>query len=262
MSPTIRLTVVQLEIRWCQLEENLRHLENLLEKAGDADLIVLPEMFATGFIFDDLATMAGGDRVQQWMQDTARAHGAAVMGSVAVRENDRWYNRLLLVEPNGKVQQYDKRHLFVKSPEPIFFKRGEQPVVFEYQGWRICPQVCYDLRFPLWSRNTYADGRFRYDILVYVANWPAARSEHWNALLKARAIENQAYVVAANCVGHDPQNLAYVGDSQVLDFQGVSVQTAPPGQECLLSVMLTQESLQRYRQTFLVWQDWDHPVGL
>lgn len=262
MPQNLQITLVQSAIQWGEIETNLRNLEDMLNKVERTDMIVLPEMFATGFIMDDVESLAGGDRVLSWMNVMAMEHDAAIVGSVALQIENRWFNRLLMVEPNGNIQQYDKRHLFVKSKEPDYFEKGSEPVVFAYKGWRVCPQVCYDLRFPVWSRNACQDRQFRYDVLLYVANWPAARSEHWNTLLKARAIENQAYVLAANCVGHDPQNLAYVGDSQVLDFQGVSVQTAPPGQECLLSVMLTQESLQRYRQTFPVWQDWDHPVGL
>ena len=257
MPQNLQITLVQSAIQWGEIETNLRNLEEMLATVKQTDMIVLPEMFATGFIMDDVESLSGGDRVLSWMNVMAMEHDAAIVGSVALQIENRWFNRLLMVEPNGNIQQYDKRHLFVKSPEPELFTQGERQEVFEYKGWRICPQVCYDLRFPVWSRNAYAQGAFRYDVLLYVANWPAARAEHWNTLLKARAIENQAYVVAVNCVGEDPNGSRYTGDTQVVGPKGEVIAQCQPGKEQCVEVVLSQPSLSAYRNRFPVWQDWD-----
>lgn len=257
MSQNLHVTIVQSEIRWYQLDDNLQHLETLLKNVGNTDLIVLPEMFATGFVLDGMEQLAGGDRVLSWMNYMAQIHNAAVVGSVALQVEEHWYNRLLLVEPDGTVHEYDKRHLFVKSQEPKYFESGVQNPIIEYKGWRICPRVCYDLRFPVWDRNGCKNGVFDYDILLFVANWPQSRSDHWNTLLKARAIENQSYVVAANCAGIDPKGTCYSGDSQLVDFEGHVLQTANDGKEHLIQMDLSQDALQQYRQSFPVWKDWD-----
>lgn len=258
MPQNLQITLVQSAIQWGEIETNLRNLEEMLATVKQTDMIVLPEMFATGFVVDDVESLAGGDRVLSWMNVMAMEHDAAIVGSVALQIENRWFNRLFMVEPNGNIQQYDKRHLFVKSKEPDYFEKGSEPVVFAYKGWRVCPQVCYDLRFPVWSRNACQDSQFRYDVLLYVANWPAARAEHWNTLLKARAIENQAYVLAANCVGGDKAHrMAYQGDTQAIDPNGVIVAKAREGVSECLTVELSYDNLHLCRDGFPVWRDWE-----
>lgn len=257
MLEDLHITLIQSEIRWNDMDFNLRHISKMLQEEETSDLIILPEMFATGFIVEDLEHLAGGERILAWMNTMAAIHHTALIGSVAFQFNRKWYNRLFMVEPDGRVQHYDKRHLFVKSQEPTYFEQGNDRVVFEYKGWRICPQICYDLRFPTWSRNEVRDEQFRYDVLLYVANWPAVRAEAWNTLLKARAIENQAYVVAANCVGTDSAGNKYSGDSQVVDAMGRLMVQCREGEEQCVEAVLSHKSLSAFRERFPVWQDWD-----
>lgn len=256
MTRTLPITIVQNEIRWHDITHNLGAAHKLLHNVRSDGLIVLPETFATGFIVNNLPSNNSA-QIVEWMQQLAGDHHSAVTGSVAVHENGKWYNRLYFITPDGIVGTYDKRHLFPTSPEPELFQKGDTLPIFEYQGWRICPQICYDLRFPVWCRNSVKDGQFKYDILLYVANWPAARDHIWNTLLTARAIENQCYVLGCNCVGDDPQGRHYQGDSQLIAPSGERMATATPSTAMLVTAELSSTRLNAWRTRFPVSEDWD-----
>lgn len=191
--PGLKISVLQQPLVWMDGPANLRHFDRQLEEITGRDVIVLPEMFTTGFAMEAAKQSMPQDEVVAWMHARAQETNALIAGSVALQTGRGPVNRFLLVEPEGKVHFYDKRHLFRMADEHQHYEAGSERVVFEWRGWRILPLVCYDLRFPVWSRN-----RNDYDLALYVANWPAPRSLHWQALLTARAIENQAYVVGCN----------------------------------------------------------------
>ena len=257
MKKDLRIGILQMEIAWHKVEQNLANAEQLLLQIPDADLVVLPEMFATGFVIDKRQKADGDHSILNWMRQLAARHNAAVAGSVAVVDNGLRYNRLYLVSPDGEIQAYDKRHLFPGSPEPVFFQRGTRLPIFHYEGWKICPQVCYDLRFPVWSRNQFTNGQFKYDILLNVANWPAARAAAWNTLLQARALENQCFVVACNCVGEDLLHTYYQGDSSIILPDGTVMSTSGDGQQQCVCGTLSYPDLQSLREKFPVANDWD-----
>lgn len=256
MTRSLPITIVQNEIHWHEISHNLDAAHELLHDVRPNGLIVLPETFATGFIVNDLPS-DNSAQIIEWMQRLAGDHHSAVTGSVAVHESGKWYNRLYFITPDGIVGTYDKRHLFPTSPEPELFQKGDTLPIFEYQGWRICPQICYDLRFPVWCRNSMKNSQFKYDILLYVANWPAARAHIWNTLLAARAIENQCYVVGCNCVGNDPQGRHYQGDSQIIAPSGEHIAISTPSTAMLLQADLSSTRLNAWRTRFPVSEDWD-----
>lgn len=221
-------------------------------------MVILPEMFTTGFTMlpeGKAEEMEGA--TQTWMQTLAAELDAVVVGSLIVEENGQFFNRLLAVGPEGLLTRYDKRHLFRMAGEDENYASGQQSSVFEVKGWRINPLVCYDLRFPVWSRNTSSElPRLNYDVLLYVANWPEVRVSHWKTLLKARAIENQAYCLGVNRVGTDGNGVVYSGDSAAIDYMGTVLATATREAK-LLNVSLDWKGLERYREKFPVWQDAD-----
>lgn len=213
----MKIVLIQSDLYWEQPDKNRNHFEQKINGITQAvDLIVLPEMFSTGFTMNAKAvaeTMQG--ETVHWMQALAKQNKCAITGSLIIEENGQYYNRMLFVFPDGEMQQYDKRHLFSLAGENQFYTGGTQKVIVEYLDWKICLQICYDLRFPVFARNVE-----NYDLLLYVANWPKVRINAWDALLKARAIENLSYVVAVNRVGLDANKYEHVGHSQVIDFLG------------------------------------------
>ncbi|MBV8784661.1 MAG: amidohydrolase [Gammaproteobacteria bacterium] len=216
---TLRVTLVQQPLAWHDAAANREHFaRQLAPLAGSTDLIVLPETFTTGFSMDvaALAESAGGPSVE-WLQRQAARLDAAVTGSIITVSGGHYFNRLLWVEPDGTVRHYDKRHLFRMAREHEHFTPGRAALIVRWRGLSVCPLVCYDLRFPVFSRRR---AELDYDLLLYVANWPAARADAWEALLRARAIENQAYVVGVNRTGTDGLKIPYRGGSAVLDFLG------------------------------------------
>jgi predicted amidohydrolase len=215
----LRVTLVQQPLAWHDPEANRTHLEALLlPLAGETDLIVLPETFTTGFSMEvaRLAEPANGPSAE-WLSRLAARVDAVITGSVITRDGDRCYNRLLWAAPTGESRHYDKRHLFRMAGEHQHFTAGAGAWSVPWRGFRVCPLVCYDLRFPVFSRRRE---QLDYDLLVYVANWPAPRANAWRQLLRARAIENQAYVVGVNRVGRDGTGVQYAGDSAAVDFLG------------------------------------------
>lgn len=251
--PDLQLALIQTTLVWQDASANRDHFARLLEQARGADLIVLPEMFSTGFSMDSAALAEPEDGpTSQWLRQQAQELGAVVCGSLIIQAADGSYrNRLLWARPDGSLAHYDKRHLFRMAGEHKHYSAGEQQVVLEVKGWRVRPLICYDLRFPVWSRD--AGGT---DLLLYTANWPAARRHHWNRLLPARAIENLCYVAAVNRVGEDGKGHAYSGDSQVLDFQGESL-LAAHDVDGVFRVSLSAAELATYRQRFPAHLDAD-----
>lgn len=247
----MRIAILQHDIVWASPADNMRHLEGLLDKAPEADLYVVAEMWATGFSTDPTGMAEGHRASLEWMACVARSHNAAVAGSIAMEENGQYRNRFYFVKPDGVTQYYDKRHLFAYGGEDKHFTRGEQRVVVEWLGVRFLLEVCYDLRFPVWSRN-----RGDYDAALYVASWPSSRIEAWDTLLKARAIENQCYVIGVNRVGKDP-NCEYAGASAIIDAYGRQIAKCDNNEECVAKATLDVEALQAFRQKFPVLRDRD-----
>ncbi|MCF0197839.1 MAG: amidohydrolase [Bacteroidaceae bacterium] len=250
----MRITLLQTDIQWARPADNRQAAEALMITAAPTDVFILPEMFSTGFATEPegVAETADSDTLR-WMQRMADRFDAAVCGSVAVAEAGRYFNRCYFVKPGGTVVAYDKHHLFSYGGENRRFTAGEQPCRVEWRGatFRLC--VCYDLRFPVWSRNS---AEAPYDVLLYVANWPETRRRAWDALLRARAIENQCYVAAVNRVGTDPC-CRYDGGSCVTDAYGNVVCQATDGQAGAVTAELDLEALHRFRQKFPVLADAD-----
>ncbi len=248
----MKVTIMQRDILWASKEENLRRAAAVMQRLAPCDLVVLPEMFATGFGANpaDVAEPEDGGTVLQWMRQMARQHDCAVAGSVAVGATS-FKNRLYFVYPDGAVAAYDKHHLFTYGGEHLNYDAGQQRVVVEWRGVRILLMVCYDLRFPTWSRN-HED----YDCAIYVASWPAARIEAWTTLLRARAIENQCYVVGVNRVGDDP-HCHYCGASRIIDAYGRDMAMCPRDEEAVATAELDITALNAFRSKFPVLKDRD-----
>lgn len=241
----LTVSLVQCELAWEAPADNREHLGALIaDTAGRSDLVVLPEMFTTGFSMNALGNAEEpGGATEQWLLAQARQWDCAVTGSIAVRENDAVYNRMLFATPAG-VSHYDKRHLFRMAGEHKRYAAGQDRVIVPWRGWRINLQVCYDLRFPVFSRN-----RQDYDLMLFVANWPAARRLHWRALLPARAIENLACVVGVNRIGQDAKGLDYSGDSMAINAEG-KVLADQENKNGTVSVVLSGADLLSYRERF------------
>jgi len=253
MSSHLRVTLVQTELAWQDPAANRRSLAGHFRGlAGHTDLVVLPEMFSTGFSMEaeQLAEEMGGPTIG-WLREEAAALGCVITGSLIVRDAGRCFNRLVWARPDGSLEYYDKRHLFRLANEQQHYAAGTRRLVTAVKGWRVCPLICYDLRFPVWSRS-----RGDYDLLLYVANWPQRRAHAWVTLLKARAIENLSYVVGVNRIGRDGNGTSYAGDSVALDFLGQPL-SSEGGGDRVETVVLDLESLQSYRNSFPAQLDAD-----
>jgi omega-amidase len=254
----INVTLIQSDLHWEDPVANLAMFEEEIWKIGQTtDVIVLPEMFTTGFSMNTLALAEAMNlRTFKWMKQMAQQTGALLLGSFIAKENNTFFNRMLWMEPNGNFKTYDKRHLFRMAEEHKVYSPGTERLVEKWKGWSICPLVCYDLRFPVWSRNTWdSNGRGAYDLLVYVASWPAARVRHWDTLLRARAIENLSYVVGVNRIGYG-NGVEYNGHSAVIDPKGEPLFAANET-ATIETVKLDYEQLQAYRARFPAYLDAD-----
>lgn len=254
MPQDLTISIVQTELSWENSERNIAHFEILLNQVpATTDLVVLPEMFNTGFTMNaqPVAQPVHGPACQ-WLVEQSKKHNYAITGSIVTEENGKYYNRLHWVTPDGKVQTYDKRHLFRMANEHHHYTAGNTRLITQLKGWKICPLVCYDLRFPVWIRN-----RKEYDCLVFIANWPEARSNAWSTLLQARAIENQVYAVGVNRIGTDGNNIPYSGDSAVIDPKGTPISNTKPNQESVETVTLNWNDLESFRKKFPVMEDAD-----
>jgi len=256
----LRVSLVQGATRWHDAPANRSYYRTLAEPLhGQTDLVVLPETFLSGFTNETLgnAEAMDGEGVA-WMRSLANDLGAVVTGSLVVRDGERCVNRLVWMRPDGRFDCYDKRHLFRMAGEHERYAGGSERLVVELHGWRVLPQVCYDLRFPVWSRNRHDRDarRFDYDIALYVANWPSPRRGPWRTLLRARAIENWCYCVGVNRVGVDGNGLSYAGDSAAIDFAG-DVLVELGAQEQVVTVTLDPDALAAHRERFPAWMDAD-----
>ncbi len=253
---TLRVSLVQADLAWEDPVRNLAALDGAVAGlVGQTDVVVLPEMFTTGFSMDParLSEPSGSGPGFEWLRSRAGSHDAAFIGSLMTRDGERYVNRLWVALPDGTMLHYDKRHLFRMGREHEHYAAGESRLVVEFRGWRIAPLVCYDLRFPVWSRRSPG---FDYDLLVYVANWPARRSFAWQSLLVARAIENQCFVAGVNRVGRDGAGVAHEGGSALHDFLGASL-AAPGDAAGVATVALDLATLREFRRSFPAQLDAD-----
>lgn len=257
----LRVSLVQGATRWHDAAANRAYYGAFARALkGQTDLIVLPETFTSGFTNETLhnAESMQGESLA-WLQSLAREVGATITGSMVIRDGERCVNRLVWMRPDGTFEVYDKRHLFRMAKEHERYAGGNERLIVELNGWRICPQVCYDLRFPVWLRNRYnasVQDRFDYDLLIFVANWPSSRRYPWSTLLRARAMENLSYVVGVNRVGIDGNDLHYSGDSVALDYLGQPL-IELGSQEQVVTLTFDPAGLAAHRERFPAWMDAD-----
>lgn len=252
----LKITIIQTHLYWEDLDKNLSHFDEKINSiAGLTDIIVLPEMFTTGFTMksETFAEEHEGKGLQ-WMKKKSIERNCVIVGSISVEQEQYYYNRLYWVRPDGTYAIYNKRHLFRMGNEHLHYSAGDKKVIIEYKGWKICPMVCYDLRFPVWSRNTKEN---TYDVLVYLANWPEARSFSWKQLLIARAIENQAYLVGVNRIGIDGNGFSHSGDSCILNPRGELMSSPSSNVELIETQSLSYSYLEEFRKAFPVLLDGD-----
>ena len=255
----LKILYIQSPLAWENAEANRKHFSKLIQsKSHNHDLIVLPETFTTGFPVDPVlfAETEDGESML-WMRETAAQTGAVVTGSMLLKNNGLYINSLIWMRPDGTYERYDKRHVFSMGGEHERIHPGEKTLLVQLKGWNIRPMVCYDLRFPVWSKNHYENNAFEYDLAIYVANWPSVRAYPWDQLLIARAIENQAYIIGVNRIGKDGLGNDYNGHSKVVDAKGNIVSEAPEDEEAAISVSISLDSLQQFRAKFNVGPDWD-----
>lgn len=240
----MKIALIQSSLFWENPKANRNYFEEKINSITEkVDLIVLPEMFTTGFtmIPNNLAETMQGETIL-WLQSLAKTKKSAIIGSLVIKENNNFYNRLVFVFPSGEMQFYDKRHLFTLAGEDRVYTSGNKKLIVDYLGWKICPLVCYDLRFPVFARNIEG-----YDVLIYVANWPKPRINAWDILLKARSVENMCYTIGVNRIGEDQNNLEHVGHSQAVDFLGNYI-LEPQEEEGVFVVELDKEKLLENRK--------------
>jgi omega-amidase len=254
----LTVSMLQTSLVWENRQANLAHLTQKIESLPAFNhLIVLPEMFSSGFTMNtNLAETMEGESVL-WMHRMAQMKSAVIAGSVMIRENDHVFNRLIWMRPDGTYEYYDKRHLFRMADEHEHYVAGNSRKVFILNNWKVCPMICYDLRFPVWSRNRLIDNEHEYDLLLYVANWPERRSHAWKSLLVARAIENQSYVIGVNRVGRDGKEVSYSGDSVILNYLGEPLSREARFADKSETVALSKDDLQKYRSEFPAGLDAD-----
>ncbi|NOT75524.1 MAG: amidohydrolase [Cyclobacteriaceae bacterium] len=256
----LSISIIQSPLHWENQVANLAMFEEKIWKVEKStDVIILPEMFSTGFSMNAPALAeVMNQHTFKWMKQMANQSGALIIGSFIVKENGNFFNRLLWMEPGGNFNTYDKRHLFRMGEENTVYSAGKNKFIGQWRGWNICPLVCYDLRFPVWSRNTWNKGenKMEYDLLIYVANWPEARVSAWDALLRARAIENQSYVVGVNRIGSDGKEIPYSGHSAVIGPKGETLYSAEEA-ETINTQILSGKALKEYRDKFPAYLDGD-----
>lgn len=254
MTDELKITLVQTTLEWENPEANRKKFQKIIQSLEEStDLIILPEMFTTGFTMNAEAyaeTMEG--KTVKWMIKMAREKNAAITGSIIVIENGKFFNRLLFTTPEGKLHAYDKKHLFTLASEQETYTAGNEKLIIQYKGWKICPMICYDLRFPVWARNTE-----NYDVLIYVANWPKARIKAWDVLLQARAIENMAYCIGVNRVGIDGKEFEYVGHSSIYDGLGEDLFQLKNESEAIMNTILYKNHILEIRKKLQFLEDKD-----
>lgn len=254
MQEQLKVALIQSNLVWENpIQNRINFSKKIASFQDEVDLLILPEMFTTGFTMHPepfAETMQG--KTVEWLKETSKKTNAAIMGSSIILEDNHFYNRLLFVEPSGTIQYYDKRHTFTLAGEHLKYTAGKEQKIVRYKGWKMMLQICYDLRFPVFARNT-----MDYDVLVYVANWPAPRIAAWNALLKARAIENMSYCIGVNRVGMDANNLQYPGHSATYDLFGNKIAECNSDLEDTVIITLTKDHLKKYRERLQFLNDKD-----
>lgn len=254
MQNQLKVVLIQADLVWENPRQNRLNFTKKIDQINeDVDMVILPEMFTSGFTMNAsaVAETMDGETVL-WMKDLASKRNIAIVGSLVISEAGNFHNRLLFVEPSGVITHYDKRHTFTLVGEDDIYSAGKEKIIVEYKGWKICPLICYDLRFPVWARNIED-----YDVLIYVANWPKPRVSAWDALLKARAIENMCYCIGVNRVGVDGVNSIYSGHSAVYDVLGNPMTTMIPDQEQIEILVLEKRHIEAYRNKLKFLNDRD-----
>ncbi|MDA8951390.1 amidohydrolase [Flavobacteriaceae bacterium] len=254
MSKELNIVAIQANLIWGNPEKNRLYFEQVINKlTSNTNLVVLPEMFSTGFTMKPSSvseTMNGA--TVSWMINMAKTHNIGIIGSMVIQENNQYFNRAIFVHPSGSLEIYDKRHLFSLAGEDKQYTPGTNRIVIQFKGWRICPFICYDLRFPVWSRNTD-----NYDVLLFMANWPIPRIDAWDTLLKARAIENMSYCIGVNRIGEDENGYQYNGHTYAYNFLGEKVASTAEGKEDVLHCEISKTKLDEFRQKLNFLKDQD-----
>jgi predicted amidohydrolase len=255
----LHVTLIQSKIYWHKVDANLAAFEEKIWESEKSDIILLPEMFNTGFSMDvkSLAERMNG-KTFKWMRNMAEQSRTIIIGSYIINEGSDYFNRMVVMHPTGAYACYDKRHLFRMTAEDRYFTPGEKSVIHQIEGWNVNALICYDLRFPVWSRNRYNQntGTFSYDLLIYIANWPAARISAWDVLLKARAVENMCFVIGLNRVGKDGTGTLYNGHSNIIGPKGEAFEDIRED-EFIKTYALSGEELTKYRKKFPSHLDFD-----
>ncbi|MGZ4035172.1 MAG: nitrilase family protein [Bacteroidia bacterium] len=268
----LKVTIIQSNLHWENKEKNLKMFSEKIDRIPEVtNLIVLPEMFATGFSMnpEKFAEPMNGATVS-WMKQKAKEKNAVITGSFICEESGKYFNRLVWMNADGTYSVYDKRHLFRMGDEDNHYGAGQKKIIVELKGWKICPLICYDLRFPVWARNTKIESKIKsqepeqknewtaaYDLLIYVANWPERRAHPWKSLLIARAIENQSYVVGVNRIGNDGNDIYHSGDSVALNGKGEAISSIRPNEDSMETITLNYDELAEFRKIFPVALDAD-----
>ena len=254
MMQNLSISVIQSDLVWEDIDANLKAFTQKIELVQQTDLIVLPETFSTSFSMNSEALAEAMDgKTMTWLAKIAKMKNAVVAGSAILKEDNQIFNRFIWMKPDGTFEKYDKRHLFRMGNEHEHFSGGNERLIVELKGWKICPQICYDLRFPVWSRNIKQE----YDLLLYVANWPEVRIAAWEKLLYARSIENQCYVAAVNRIGIDGEGVNCIGNSMLIDPKGELLWKAANQKEETKTIELSLENLNEFRRRFPVGMDAD-----
>jgi len=254
MSKELNIVAIQANLTWVNPEKNRLYFEQVINKlTSNTNLVVLPEMFSTGFTMkpSSVSETMNGTTVS-WMINMAKTYDIGIIGSMVIQENNQYFNRAIFVHPSGSLEIYDKRHLFSLAGEDRQYTPGTNRIVIQFKGWRICPFVCYDLRFPVWSRNTD-----NYDVLLFMANWPIPRIDAWDTLLKARAIENMSYCIGVNRIGEDENGYQYNGHTSAYNFLGEKVASTAEGKEDVLHCEISKTKLDEFRQKLNFLKDQD-----
>ena len=254
MNNNLAVTIIQFDIIWENKEQNLKYINNILDNnKTNTDIIILPEMFTTGFTMNvkQLAENMNGDTIK-WLNEKSQKLNSVIIGSIIINDNNKYFNRLLCVFPNGNILYYDKRHLFRMGNEQEYYAHGLKKLIIDIKGWKIRPLICYDLRFPVWSRNCND-----YDLLIYIANWPSSRNEVWEKLLYARAIENQSYAIGVNRIGKDGMNINYSGNSMIIDPKGNIISQINLKENIIFTYTLSKSNLVKFREKFPAYLDAD-----
>lgn len=257
--PDLKITIIQTNLKWEDKQANLKMLLDKIERIDTPEIVILPEMFTTGFSMkpEQLAETMDGHTIN-WMKQVAMTKKIILTGSVIIKEGEKYYNRLVWMLPNGEYGVYNKRHLFAYGREPEHYTAGHSRLIASVKGWKVNLQICYDLRFPLWARQKREEtSEAEYDVLIYVANWPEKRNTAWKTLLQARAIENQCYVAGVNRVGMDGNGIYHSGDSMIIDPLGVILYQMEH-KEDVFSITLQKEKLSEVRAKFPFWKDADN----